>query len=118
MPCIQVYSRATFAVGQGEMKKQVALSVMVIVAMGLGSAEAQVFKSKSSAATFRSQTKVLDTRAKSQYKSSVRLAPVKVYTPSKWGDGSFEGPYNGPYLSMAREAALRNGIPGGGEGGG
>ncbi len=108
---VQVYSPARIAVGQGETMKQVTLSALVIVALGVGSAQAQVFKSKSNSATFRSQTRVLDTRAKSQYKNSVRLAPVKVYTPSKWGDGSFEGPYTGPYLAMAREAALRNGIP-------
>ncbi|WP_299350390.1 lytic transglycosylase domain-containing protein [uncultured Shimia sp.] len=76
-----------------------------------GPVVAQVFKSKSASATFRSQTKVLDTRAKDQYRSAVRLEPVKVYTPSKWGDGSFQGKYNGPYLAMAREAALRNGVP-------
>ncbi|MDO6798567.1 lytic transglycosylase domain-containing protein [Shimia thalassica] len=67
--------------------------------------------SKSNKKLFRSQTKVLDTRAKQQYKNSVRLKPVPIYTPSKWGDGSFKGKYKGPYLAMAREAALRHGVP-------
>lgn len=91
--------------------KKLVVSGLLIAALASGPASAQVFKSKSKAATFRAQTKVLDTRAKDQYRASVRLAPTKVYTPSKWGDGSFTGPYNGPYLSMAREAALRNGVP-------
>ncbi|MEQ9693455.1 transglycosylase SLT domain-containing protein [Shimia sp. SDUM112013] len=74
-------------------------------------AAADYTSSKSSKRLFKAQTKVLDTRAKQQYKNSVRLKPAPIYTPSKWGNGSFKGKYNGPYLAMAREAALRHGIP-------
>ena len=91
--------------------KRIVLSAMTIVILAGSPAVAQTLSSKSDKAIFRSQTKLLDTRAKDQYKSSVRLAPQKVYTPSKWGDGSFQGKYNGPYLAMAQEAAIRNGIP-------
>ncbi len=91
--------------------KRIVLSAMTIVILAGSPVVAQSLSSKSDKAIFRSQTKLLDTRAKDQYKSSVRLTPQKVYTPSKWGDGSFQGKYNGPYLAMAREAALRNGIP-------
>ncbi len=74
-------------------------------------ASADFLSSKSKSAVYRSQTNVLDSRAKSQTKTSVRLEAPKIFTPSKWGDGSFDGKYNGPYLAMAREAAVRNGIP-------
>ncbi len=70
-----------------------------------------VLSSKSQAKLFRNQTKVLDGRASQQYKNSVRLKPKPIYTPSKWGDGSYQGNYSGPYLAMAREAALLHGIP-------
>jgi len=62
---------------------------------------------------FSSQTRVLDTRAKTQYSASIRLQPRKVKTPSKW-DGAvkpFGGAYRGPYLQMAKSAAMRHGIP-------
>ena len=78
-----------------------------------GAATADVLSSKSRTKLFRSQTKVLDTRAAEQYNSSVRLQPQKVMTPTIWGDDveSYEGRYNGPYLQMARDAARRHGVP-------
>ncbi len=85
------------------------LALALISAFPAGAAD--YLSSKSNKKLFRSQTKVLDTRAKQQYKNSVRLKPKPIYTPSKWGDGSYQGKYNGPYLAMAREAALRNGVP-------
>lgn len=72
---------------------------------------ADFLSSKSRTSQFRSQTKILDTRATKKYSSSVRLQPPKVITPSKWGDGSFTGKYNGPYLKMARDAAFKFGVP-------
>jgi soluble lytic murein transglycosylase-like protein len=72
---------------------------------------AQTLSSKSKSRIFKNQTSVLDGRAKEQYRGSVRLKPQPVYTPSKWGDGSYRGTYNGPYLAMARAAALQHGIP-------
>lgn len=62
---------------------------------------------------YKSQTKILDTRAKSQYTASVRLQPARVVTPTKWGNEgkSYRGRYRGPYLGMAKEAARRHGVP-------
>ena len=72
-----------------------------------------MFSTKQRSKLFKSQTKVLDTRAKSQYNASVRLQPVAVNTPTKWGGSakSYNGRYRGPYLSMAKAAAARHGVP-------
>ncbi len=79
--------------------------------MASGPAVAQSVSSKSSSRLFKNQTNVLDGRAAEQYRNSVRLKPKPIYTPSKWGDGSWQGTYRGPYLAMAREAALMHGVP-------
>ena len=84
---------------------------LILALLTAAPVSADFLSSKSKSAVYRSQTSVLDSRAKSQTKNSVRLEAPKVYTPSKWGDGSFNGKYNGPYLAMAREAAVRNGVP-------
>ena len=67
--------------------------------------------SKSRAHLFKSQTKVLDSRASGQYKNSVRLQPPSVVTPSKFSSPSYKGKYRGQYLNVAREAARRHGVP-------
>ncbi|WP_093115922.1 lytic transglycosylase domain-containing protein [Salinihabitans flavidus] len=74
-------------------------------------AAADVLSTKSRLKLFESQTNVLDNRASQQYNGSVRLKPQAIHTPSKWGAQGYEGSYRGPYLDMARDAALRHGIP-------
>lgn len=83
-----------------------------------GSAWAEVVSTKSRSSLFSSQTSVLDNRAAQQYKSSVRLQPPKVVTPTKWGDTGgdgtvpqYRGQYYGVYAGMARDAARQHGIP-------
>jgi soluble lytic murein transglycosylase-like protein len=92
----------------------------VIVCLGLimpGAVQADIFSSKSRNKIFKSQTKVLDNRASQQYKSSVRLKPKKINTPTKWGsdEGDFNkrytGKYRGQYVAMAKDAARRYGVP-------
>tara|TARA_R100000750_G_scaffold21648_1_gene14229 strand:+ start:433 stop:1047 length:615 start_codon:yes stop_codon:yes gene_type:complete len=90
----------------------------VVLGILASSAGAEVLSSKSRSLLFSSQTKVLDNRAAQQYKSSVRLQPPKVVTPTKWGpdtdDGSlpvYRGRYKGEYVDMARIAARKHGIP-------
>lgn len=74
-------------------------------------AQADIF-GNSKSKSFRSATKVLDTRAKQQYNASVRLEPAKVVTPTKWGAAkAYDGRYKGEYLDMAKSAALRHGVP-------
>ena len=70
-------------------------------------AQSQVFSSKNRAKLFSSQTKVLDTRAASQYANSVRLQPPSVITPSKWNTPK----YRGEYLALAQQAARKHNIP-------
>jgi len=89
------------------------LAGAAILAIGLsGNVQAETLSSQSRIQLFSSQTRILDTRAKSQYNNSVRLQPPSVVTPTKWGTGpTFTGRYNGPYLAMARDAARRHGVP-------
>ncbi len=88
------------------------LIVASALALGIGGdLQAEVLSSKSRAALFKSQTKILDNRASDQYRASVRLQPPTVHTPSKWGPLSYDGPYRGPFLDMARTAASRHGVP-------
>ena len=71
-----------------------------------------IFATKQRAKLFKSQTKVLDTRARSQYKASVRLQPATVNTPTKYGSApAWRGKYRGPFLDMAKTAAQRHGVP-------
>lgn len=98
--------------------RRVIAALGVAAAMGAGTANAEVLSSKSRVALFSSKTQVLDSRAAQQYKSSVRLQPPKVVTPTKWGDVGGDGPvpqyrgrYSGVYAGMARDAARRHGIP-------
>ena len=58
------------------------LVTAAIAALSAGTATADLFSTKSRTNLFKSQTKILDTRAKSQYNSSVRLQPPKVVTPT------------------------------------
>ena len=74
-------------------------------------ADAQVFSTKNRAKLFKSQTKVLDSRAASQYANSVRLLPPSVITPSKWNTLAYNGKYRGEYLTLAKQAARKYNIP-------
>ena len=67
--------------------------------------------SKSRAHLFKSQTRVLDTRATSQYNNSVRLKPPSVVTPTKFASPAYTGKYRGEYLHAARRAARQHGVP-------
>ena len=91
------------------------LGIVLSLALGLPAvAQADVLASKSRKQMFKSQTSVLDTRAADQYKASIRLTPEKINTPTKWGTTStksYRGKYKGPYLTMAKAAARKHGVP-------
>ena len=85
----------------------------IILALVAEAGTAQTLSSRSRGKLFNSQTKVLDSRAASQYSNSVRLQPPKVVTPTKWDTDTpiYRGRYSGPYLSVAKDAARRHGVP-------
>ena len=82
---------------------------LVLGSVGMGYAD--VLSSKSRKSLFKSQSKLLDTRAASQYSSSVRLKPPSVITPTKWQTPAYRGKYRGKFLGMAKAAAERHGVP-------
>jgi soluble lytic murein transglycosylase-like protein len=76
------------------------------------SAHAEILSTKSRVKMFKSQTNVLDNRAASQYKASVRLQPAKINTPTKWGTAeAYAGAYRGEFLMMAKAAARKHSVP-------
>lgn len=61
---------------------------------------------------FQNQLEVLDGRASSQYANSVRLQPPRAEVPAATSTGpTYVGSYRGPYLDMAKSAALRHRVP-------
>ncbi|MEP5731924.1 MAG: transglycosylase SLT domain-containing protein [Sulfitobacter sp.] len=77
----------------------------------VGPSAAQSLSSKSRKALFKSQSKLLDTRAAKQYSSSVRLKPPTVVTPTKWATPKYTGKYKGQFLNLAKQAAQQHGVP-------
>ncbi|MGR3378483.1 lytic transglycosylase domain-containing protein [Salipiger abyssi] len=96
-----------------------ALPALLCAGIFATAAQADTISTKNRVKLFRKQTSVLDTRASEQYRSSVRLQPPSVVTPTKWGpmggdEGRvpvYRGRYDGPYADMARVAARRHGVP-------
>lgn len=77
-----------------------------------GAAQADMSSSSSRSKLFGAQLKVLDNRASQQYTASVKLRPATVNTPTKWDvNPAYSGKYKGVYLTAAREAARRHGVP-------
>lgn len=65
-------------------------------------------------ALFSSQLSVLDGRAAQQYENSNRLQPQRsdpLFGQATGSAPAFRGTYAGPYLSLARAAARRHGVP-------
>ena len=87
------------------------LAVLIAAFVMPQMASADIFSTKNRKQVFSSQKRVLDTRAASQYASSVRLQPQTIHTPSKWGNLPYTGKYRGEYLEMARAAARKHGVP-------
>ncbi|WP_397543169.1 transglycosylase SLT domain-containing protein [Roseovarius salis] len=75
-------------------------------------ATADIFGSGNKKQVFRSQTGVLEKRARLKTNASVQLEPTKFVTPTKWGTPeTYDGRYKGQYLTMAKAAAQRHGVP-------
>lgn len=91
--------------------RNIAFGIVIVSLIAASPVSADMFSSKNQRNLFRSQTRILDTRAKQQYANSVRLQPPTVHTPSKWGPVAYDGKYRGRFLNMARKAARRNNVP-------
>lgn len=91
--------------------KRLTITVMLFGLIAPATASADIFSSKSRKQLFHSQTRVLDTRASTQYAGSVRLRPQTIHTPGAGGIPEYTGKYRGQYMRMARDAARRHGIP-------
>ncbi|MHA6262056.1 lytic transglycosylase domain-containing protein [Arenibacterium sp. CAU 1754] len=86
--------------------------VATVLALGLAlPVQADMFSTKNQRKLFKSQTRVLDTRASQQYSNSIRLQPPTIHTPTKHGALKYRGKYKGRYLDMARAAARRHNVP-------
>ncbi len=84
-------------------------AVAVMLAQG---AAADNLSAMNRSALFASQVAVLDGRAAQQYSNSVRLQPPPVEVPAAPGSvPAWQGGYAGPWLDVARSAAVRHGIP-------
>ncbi len=71
---------------------------------------ADTVSTRSRTALFQSQLSVLDGRAAQQYSNSIRLQPPTAVIPDQ-GSPRYSGRYAGPYLDMARSAAVRHNVP-------
>nr|WP_116132536.1 lytic transglycosylase domain-containing protein [Tropicimonas sp. IMCC34043] len=86
--------------------------------MGAGPGVADsVLSSKSKSQLFASQTRLLDSRAASQYANSTRYQPaatkplINSIVTSAVAVPQYRGRYKGPYLQVAKDAARKHGVP-------
>ena len=90
--------------------------VLAFAPAAVGVAQAEGLKlagnsSKSRALLFRNQIQILDTRAAQQYSNSSRLRPDGATTEIAAAVPRYSGRYRGQYLSAAKAAASKHGIP-------
>ena len=84
----------------------------VLLAVGPTAAAADTVSTNNRQSLFQSQLSVLDGRASQQYRDSDRLQPDRpAIAVAQAATPAFRGTYTGPYLSMARAAASRHGVP-------
>mgnify|MGYP003642737991 FL=1 len=88
-------------------------AIAVFAALGAPiAATGETRPAQSRAALFQNQLGVLDSRSAAQYSNSIRLQPQRVLVPSaNAGSQMYRGRYTGPFLSMARSAARKHGVP-------
>ncbi|MEO0753046.1 MAG: lytic transglycosylase domain-containing protein [Pseudomonadota bacterium] len=86
---------------------------LIVISISLAAslpAQADLFGSSNKKKLFKSQTSVLDARTRTS--ASISIDKPSFITPTKWGTAEpYDGRYKGQYLSMAKSAAQRHGIP-------
>jgi soluble lytic murein transglycosylase-like protein len=75
------------------------------------SAFADTLSTKSQRGLLSAHTKLLDSRASSQYLNSSRLKPPTIHAPEGSAPLIYTGKYRGQFLEMANEAARKHGVP-------
>ncbi len=94
------------------MKKLIASGLAAAMVLVQPAGAEDIFSTKNRTQLFNSQTRVLDTRAKTQYANSARLKPPTIHVPLGEGSGlNYTGKYKGKYLKMAKRAARKHGVP-------
>jgi soluble lytic murein transglycosylase-like protein len=98
--------------GATGLRRAVTGAIVIFALLGQA-AVADVLSTRNRSKLFKSQISILDNRAAKQYSNSVRLQPPKVVTPTKWDSEApkYRGKYDGPYLTVAKQAARKHGVP-------
>lgn len=91
----------------------VGCAVCLLLAAAPAPSQAETVSSKARAKLFASQTRLLDSRAATQYANSIRLTPnfEKDETSVAFVSPRYTGRYAGPYLAIAREMARKHNVP-------
>ncbi|NOD91278.1 transglycosylase SLT domain-containing protein [Ruegeria sp. HKCCD4884] len=90
------------------MRSWVAGFTVVCLVLAVAPVQAQTLSTKSRKDIFLKQSKVLDSRAATQYRDSERLKPK---TSRAQTSKRYTGKYRGQYLDLARQAARLHNIP-------
>lgn len=90
---------------------RVLVALVIAVSVGAGSSVLASDRASSAkrAELFERQTRILDSRATSQYANSVRLRPE--FAEGAPATPRYTGSYKGTYLTDARQAARKHGVP-------
>ena len=91
------------------MRFQVGCFSVLCLALVSGPAAADTLSTKSRKDIFLKQSKILDSRAATQYRDSERLKP-KTAQPTQVIK-RYNGKYRGQYLTLARQAARKHSVP-------
>ncbi|NUB42912.1 lytic transglycosylase domain-containing protein [Fertoebacter nigrum] len=97
------------------MRFHIGAVIVISAALVAGHAAAEGLNlsgsSKSRQSLFKSQTKLLDTRAAKQYAASVRLQPKAPKVQKDAAIPGYSGRYKGEYLAVAKTVARKHGVP-------
>ena len=91
------------------MRFQVGCFSVLCLALVSGPAAADTLSTKSRKDIFLKQSKILDSRAATQYRDSERLKPKTAQTTQVIK--RYNGKYRGQYLALARQAARKHSVP-------
>lgn len=86
-------------------------AVVLIVGDQMAVADTVNLSSRSRMDIFKSQSKILDGRAASQYSSSTRLLPPSIKNTGDPSKLRYRGRYKGEFLEVARSAARSHNVP-------